>query len=75
MKVFAKMIADGLTHYATDAKGRPEIKNVLGIASIVGGGVYLFVTRDLAGCSALMGAGLALLGLTTYGDAQIDKTK
>jgi len=59
----------------TDAAGRIEIKTILGVASFAAALAIVIATRDLAVFAALMGTALALLGLTTAGDAAIDKAK
>lgn len=58
----------------TDAAGRPEIKMVIGVPLILGAVVYGVLSKDWAGFGAMAGMGLGLAGLTTAGDAAIDKT-
>lgn len=57
----------------TDAAGRPEIKMILGVPLFLAAVVYGMASRDWAGFGALMGPALGLLGLTTLGDAAIDR--
>lgn len=57
----------------TDAKGRPEVKMILGIPMFIAAIVYGIVARDWIGFATLMGSSLALMGLTAAGDAAIDK--
>lgn len=59
----------------TDAAGRPEIKMILGVPMAIGAIVYGIVSRDWVGFGALIGTALGLMGLTTLGDAVIDKVK
>lgn len=59
----------------TDAAGRPEIKMIMGIPMFIGAIVYGIVSRDWVGFGALIGTALGLMGLTTLGDAVIDKVK
>lgn len=66
MKTFFKQIF-------TDAAGRPEIKMILGVPLFVGAIVYGIVAKDWQGFGALIAVALALMGLTTFGDAVIDR--
>lgn len=59
----------------TDAAGRPEIKMILGVPLFIGAIVYGIIERDWVGFGALIGTALGLMGLTTLGDAVIDKVK
>jgi uncharacterized membrane protein len=59
----------------TDAAGRPEIKMILGVPMAIGAIVYGIVSRDWVGFGALIGTALGLMGLTTLGDAVIDKVQ
>lgn len=68
MKEFFKQIF-------TDALGRPEIKMILGVPMFIGAIAYGIVARDWIGFGALIGTALGLMGLTTLGDAVIDKTR
>ena len=68
MKAFFKEIF-------TDAAGRVEIKMILGVPLFVGSIVYVVIARDIAVFGALMGTALSLMGLSTLGDAAIDKLK
>ena len=61
------------SHIFTDAAGRPEIKMILGLPLFIAAVAYGMASRDWAGFSALMVPALGLLGLTTLGDAAIDK--
>lgn len=56
----------------TDAKGRPEIKMIIGIPLLVAAVAYGMLSKDWLGFGALSGTALALAGLTTAGDAAID---
>ena len=66
MKTFFKEIF-------TDAAGRPELKMILATIVFFVAIAYLAVKSDIAGFGALMGTALSLFGLTTAGDAAIDK--
>ena len=68
MKAFFKEIF-------TDAAGRVEIKMILGVPLFIGSIVYVVIARDIAVFGALMGTALSLMGLSTLGDAAIDKLK
>lgn len=59
----------------TDAAGRPEVKMILGVPMAIGAIVYGIVSRDWVGFGALIGTALGLMGLTTLGDAVIDKVQ
>lgn len=62
-------------HIFTDASGRPEIKMILGVPLFIIAMIYGILSRDWAGFAAMMGPALGLVGLTTLGDAAIDKGK
>lgn len=64
---------DILVQIFTDAKGRPEVKMILGVPLFLAAVVHLIATRDLAVFGALMGTALTLMGITAAGDAAIDK--
>jgi hypothetical protein len=66
-------MGDLIKHIFTDAAGRPEIKMILGIPLFLVAMVYGIFSRDWAGFAAMMGPALGLVGLTTLGDAAIDK--
>lgn len=66
MKAFFKEIF-------TDAAGRVEIKMILGVPLFFGAIAYGIVSKDWGGFGALMTVALALMGLTTVGDAVIDR--
>lgn len=68
MKEFFKQIF-------TDAAGRPEIKMVIGVPAAIVAIVYGVVAKDWVGFGAIMGTALTLMGLTTAGDAVIDRTR
>lgn len=57
----------------TDAKGRPEIKMILGVPLLVGAVVYGVASRDWAGFGALSGVALSLVMATTAADSRIDR--
>lgn len=57
----------------TDAAGRPEMKMILGIPTFIAAIVYGIWTREWKGFLVIMGTALSLMGLTTLGDAAIDK--
>lgn len=61
----------------TDAAGRPEVKMILAIPLLIVAVVYLCVVgvSGVAVFGALSGLAVSLMGLTTAGDAAIDKTK
>lgn len=72
MKEFFKQIF-------TDAKGRPEIKNVIGIPAVVIGFVlgivrlFGLLSFTLADWAVYMGVAISLLFVTAAADAAIDK--
>ena len=68
MGVVAKVI-----DYFTDAKGRGEVKVVLGFSCIVIAFVRLFQDKGVEEFLAFMGAGLLLLGITALADHAMDK--
>ena len=57
----------------TDSAGRLEVKMILGVIVFVAALAHVVITRDLAVFAALMGTAMGLFGLTTAGDAAIDK--
>lgn len=57
----------------TDAKGRPEIKVVLGVPIILAAVVYGLVSRDWGGFATVSAFGVGLLGGAAVADAAIDK--
>jgi hypothetical protein len=57
----------------TDAKGRPEIKVILGVPILIAAVVYGISSHDWVGFAALSGFAVSLLTATTIADAQIDK--
>lgn len=69
MKAFLKWLGG----IFTDALGRPEVKMILGIPCFILGIGYVIATRDLAVAGFISGNAVTLMGLTAYGDAQIDK--
>ena len=68
MKAFFKEIF-------TDAAGRVEVKMIFGVPLFIGSVVYVVIARDIAVFGALMGTALSLMGLSTFGDAAIDRLK
>lgn len=68
-------MSDFFKQIFTDALGRPEIKMILGIPLFIGAQIYLIIAGPavIAAYGAICGTALALMGLTTYGDATIDK--
>jgi hypothetical protein len=59
----------------TDAQGRPEIKNILGVPIIVIAVIYGIKSRDWVGFTALSGFGVGLLVGSTVADSLIDSSK
>jgi hypothetical protein len=59
----------------TDALGRPEVKMMLGVPLFIGAQVYVITigAPGLGVYSVITGTALTLMGITAYGDAQIDK--
>jgi hypothetical protein len=56
----------------TDAKGRLEIKVVLGMILIIFAPVYLIIWKDLDGAKFMGALGALLLGVTAVADGFID---
>lgn len=73
MKALFSAIANVLKEYATDAKGRPEIKIPLAILAFALAAADIWIFHDFPTFVALLTSGLALLGMTTFGDSAIDK--
>jgi hypothetical protein len=59
----------------TDSKGRTEVKMILGVPLLIAAVVYGMASQDWIGFGALSATALGLAGLTTAGDAAIDKAK
>lgn len=72
MNAFIKAIIEILKQVFTDAKMRPEIKNIMGFIAIISSVVYYFMTKDWDGSVALAGFGTFMFGLSTIGDMAID---
>ena len=70
MKAFFKFLLGLLT----DAKNRPEIKNVIGIFTVIVAFVYLFIRWEASGFAIIFGLGGTMIGLTTIGDAVVDSS-
>jgi hypothetical protein len=68
-----KAIGTFIIDIFTDAKGRPEIKIILGVPIIIIAVGYGIKTHDWTGFSALMGFGVGLIGGTAITDALIDR--
>lgn len=64
---------DFLRGLFTDAKGRPEIKVVLGVPIILAAVVYGLASRDWGGFATVSAFGVGLLGGAAVADAAIDK--
>ena len=70
-KIFAEIF--------TDALGRPEVKNVLGVPALAAGlvlgalGLVRVVPIDWTGWGIYMGFAAGLVTVTAIADAQIDK--
>jgi hypothetical protein len=58
----------------TDAKGRPEIKIILGAPIIVAAVVYGFLSRDWGGFATVSAFGVGLLGGAAVADAALDRS-
>lgn len=56
----------------TDANNRPEIKAVIGVATIVVSFVWLFTEKDVIGFLTVFSSGGVLLGIKTAEDAKLD---
>jgi hypothetical protein len=64
---------DFLSHIFTDAKGRPEIKTILGVPIIIVSVVFLLLKKiDIEQFKALAGFGGLLIGVTAIADGFID---
>ena len=59
----------------TDASGRPEIKNILGVPIVVIAVIYGIKSRDWVGFAALSGFGVGLIFGSTIADSKIDASK
>jgi len=59
----------------TDALGRLEIKNVLGVIGFVGSFVYLFISHDGTGFGVAIGASIGLFVTTSVADSHLDTCK
>ena len=57
----------------TDAKGRPEIKMILGVPLIIFSVYYLIRYKDLNGAIYIGGLGTTLVGGTAITDSLLDK--
>lgn len=73
MKALFTAIGAVIREYGTDAKGRPEIKVPLAILAFAAAITDFALTGDFGTSVSLLSTGLVLLGLTTAGDAAIDK--
>lgn len=61
--------------FFTDAKDRPEVKALLGIAVIGQSFGWLWARGDIPGFLMIFAAGLALLGIKTLEDLKLDAKK
>lgn len=66
---------DILKHIFTDAKGRVEIKIILGVPIAIAAVIYGMISRDWAGFNSLSVFAGGLLGVTAIADALIDFKK
>ena len=73
-KELFKSIGNFLAQIFTDARGRPEIKMILGVPIIIIAVVFLLIEKlDLEKFGALSGLGALLIGATTVADGFIDR--
>ena len=75
MSKMIDLIVKFVKEISTDALGRIEIKNVLGIPIIIAAVVYGICSKDWVGFAALFGGGVSLLTGTAIADAHIDKAQ
>ena len=75
MSKMIEFIKKFLKEINTDALGRIEIKNVLGVPIIIVSVVYGIASKDWVGFTALFTGGVSLLFGTAVTDAKIDKAQ